>query len=606
MPRGGPSDGGRALLGASGCFPPRTTEFDGADRGVVRGPRGGAGGLSQHARRVSGRSPRLSRLPRSQRMSARGRRPRGAHALSGRSQAARPQRTEPGAPAVLASWAVQASAHDGGDRARSHRAPRGAAAATAAAANAVARGGRRAHRSPRRHPAGWPARSRAARAPVCVRPARVRGARPRGGRRQSRGGLRHGHGQGQSPAPGPDGRAGASLGAELSAKGPPAAAEARRPRHALLESVGARAVPPGAVGIAEAVRAALRRPCGRVAPHAAPLLREPSARARRRPAICAGHARPCRYLDDPDLHAPDLERRPGHVHEVPSARPEGEMTMARAGAMYPQVEPGAVALMTGRIARGSARATVAEALDVCRRHRVSGIALAPGRIVRERDLTQMMEWGQGSLLARDIAWTGLPALEPSRPEVDARRVLMSGTPLLLLREGRHVIGVVDRAAAGIGPPRASRSGLVDIRLESEARRWLLSTAGRLGDAMHAPVFAVGGFVRDLALGRAAPDIDLVVDGDGIAFARRLAGEVGGRLVIHAGFGTASIDGAASPDGTALGRIDVAAARRERYGEPGALPSVSPAGIWDDLLRRDFSVNAMALALAPSDFGMLLD
>src|SRR5262249_60739118 len=100
--------------------------------------------------------------------------------------------------------------------------------------------------------------------------------------------------------------------------------------------------------------------------------------------------------------------------------------------------------------------------------------------------------------------------------------------------------------------------------------------------------------------------ELVAAGAGLAVARRVAGEGGGRLVIHAGFGPASIDGAASPDGTALGRIDVAAARRERYGEPGALPSVSPAGIWDDLLRRDFSVNAMALALAPSDFGMLLD
>jgi tRNA nucleotidyltransferase (CCA-adding enzyme) len=124
--------------------------------------------------------------------------------------------------------------------------------------------------------------------------------------------------------------------------------------------------------------------------------------------------------------------------------------------------------------------------------------------------------------------------------------------------------------------------------------------------MGAAVFAVGGFVRDLLLGRSAPDVDLVVAGDGVAFARRLGEEIGGSLSVHEGFGTASIEGGTAAGGAPLGRVDVASARRERYEAPGALPVVSPAGILEDLARRDFSVNAMAVALAPSAFGRLTD
>jgi tRNA nucleotidyltransferase (CCA-adding enzyme) len=139
-------------------------------------------------------------------------------------------------------------------------------------------------------------------------------------------------------------------------------------------------------------------------------------------------------------------------------------------------------------------------------------------------------------------------------------------------------------------------------LAVEARGAEIKTAESLGMAVH----LVGGAVRDLLLGRASPDLDLVVEGDGIAFAARLAEEVGGRLVSHPAFGTASIEGARALEVTALGRIDVASARRERYEAPGQLPRVEPASIAEDLRRRDFSVNAMAVALAPARFGRLSD
>jgi len=101
------------------------------------------------------------------------------------------------------------------------------------------------------------------------------------------------------------------------------------------------------------------------------------------------------------------------------------------------------------------------------------------------------------------------------------------------------------------------------------------------------VYAVGGTVRDLLLGRAIIDVDLAVEGDAVAVARRALPGV--RLVTHARFGTA----------TALVervRIDVAMTRRERYARPGALPRVEAGTIDDDLRRRDFAANSVALRL----------
>jgi len=110
---------------------------------------------------------------------------------------------------------------------------------------------------------------------------------------------------------------------------------------------------------------------------------------------------------------------------------------------------------------------------------------------------------------------------------------------------------------------------------------------RLRDAAAGePVHLVGGAVRDLLLGRPRADADLVVEGDATEVARRLGGEVRS----HARFGTAT----ARVDGLT---VDVAGARTETYPAPGALPEVRPASLADDLARRDFTINAMAVPLA---------
>ena len=133
---------------------------------------------------------------------------------------------------------------------------------------------------------------------------------------------------------------------------------------------------------------------------------------------------------------------------------------------------------------------------------------------------------------------------------------------------------------------------------------LLRLAGNLGDTMGCSVFAVGGFVRDLLMSRANLDIDLSVEGDGIAFAKALAQKLGGRFRPHPKFQTAVVAFTNSKGETL--RIDVATARLEFYEHPGALPMVELSSIKMDLFRRDFTINAQAVQLNKERFGMLVD
>src|SRR5262245_25899348 len=277
--------------------------------------------------------------------------------------------------------------------------------------------------------------------------------------------------------------------------------------------------------------------------------------------------------------------------------------MARAGSAYPQVEAGAAALATSRAVACPPDSRVASAL---RRARLAGadlVLLGPGRAARREDLERLDDWGLTELRGADIAWHDLPTLSARGREIDARRLVMRGAAMVLVRDGRRVTGAIDAERAGIPRPRLSLARRLEApRSKIEAVRigWL-RRAGEIGAGAGARVFAVGGFVRDLLLGRPAPDLDLAVEGDGVAVARELARETRGALTVHPEFGTASIEGGADESGAELGRIDVASARSERYARPGALPAVAPAAIEADLARRDFSVNALALAVGPAEF-----
>ncbi len=129
---------------------------------------------------------------------------------------------------------------------------------------------------------------------------------------------------------------------------------------------------------------------------------------------------------------------------------------------------------------------------------------------------------------------------------------------------------------------------------------LLTTVGEVAESLGFNAYAVGGFVRDIFLFQENLDVDVVIEGDGIEFAKALAAPLHGRVRAHEKFRTAVV---ILPDGQ---KIDVATARLEYYKSPGALPTVEMGSIKLDLYRRDFSINTLAIKLNPERFGTLID
>ena len=118
------------------------------------------------------------------------------------------------------------------------------------------------------------------------------------------------------------------------------------------------------------------------------------------------------------------------------------------------------------------------------------------------------------------------------------------------------------------------------------------------------VYLVGGAVRDVLLGEQSLDLDVMVEGDAIDLARRLARQLGARCHPHEKFQTAVVKGV-DPRGGEL-QMDIATARTEFYGSPGALPEVERSTLRHDLGRRDFTINAMATSLKAEDLGATYD
>lgn len=152
------------------------------------------------------------------------------------------------------------------------------------------------------------------------------------------------------------------------------------------------------------------------------------------------------------------------------------------------------------------------------------------------------------------------------------------------------------------PSLARMRNLNSLLVECLSREMiqLLQTIGEVAKKLDCNAFAVGGFVRDLLMKKANLDLDIVVEGDGIVFAKALAHHLHGRYRTHERFKTAMV---LMPDGF---KIDIATARLEYYEYPAAMPTVELSSIKLDLSRRDFTINAMAIHLNPEHFGTLID
>ncbi len=128
---------------------------------------------------------------------------------------------------------------------------------------------------------------------------------------------------------------------------------------------------------------------------------------------------------------------------------------------------------------------------------------------------------------------------------------------------------------------------------------IMDKASRLASARGEKLFLAGGAVRDLLLGRPVLDVDLLLEGDATVLATELAQGEDAQLTLHKPFLTASLHW---PDLS----MDLTTARRESYARAGMLPDIQPGNLKDDLRRRDFSINAMAISLNPADYGLLID
>ena len=253
---------------------------------------------------------------------------------------------------------------------------------------------------------------------------------------------------------------------------------------------------------------------------------------------------------------------------------------------------------------------VRDAMVLCQRHGQSGIFVVDDRrivgAVSREDLDKAVGHGLAHAPVRGIMSGRVVAAEEDATLSELQQLVTTADDgRVAVVSGRELVGVVARAdllraLEGVGGGHDETGESLAAELDGQERLRALSEAvALLGDRAEG-VYLVGGTVRDILLGEESFDIDIAVDGDAIALARSLASALGGRMTPHQRFGTAVL---LYGEGE---RVDVVTTRTEFYDAPGALPTVERAGLREDLFRRDFTINAMAVSLHPADFGRLID
>ncbi|MFW5691263.1 MAG: CBS domain-containing protein [Chloroflexota bacterium] len=246
-------------------------------------------------------------------------------------------------------------------------------------------------------------------------------------------------------------------------------------------------------------------------------------------------------------------------------------------------------------------------------------------LLTRRDADRALEHGLKDTTVREIMDAGQVMLTPDDSVSKLEQVMVNSDwgQIPVVDEKQHLIGIVTRTdlikywakvhpAAPTPEDHVERETLASVLGDPVAK--LIDRIASHAQAQHLNVYIVGGVVRDLLLDRRNDDIDFVVEGDAIAFARSLAEQYGGEINSYRPFGTATwhIDAQVARTlngGGAKGlppHIDFATARNEFYEHPTALPSVYSGSIKLDLHRRDFTINTLAIQLSPAASMRLLD
>ena len=282
-------------------------------------------------------------------------------------------------------------------------------------------------------------------------------------------------------------------------------------------------------------------------------------------------------------------------------------------------------LMSAPVKTIAADSTLVEARELLVKYNVNAMpVMRDGRmigIISRRVVEKALFHDLGELPVTEYMYTEFLRATPDTPLAEIREYIVGHNRRFIpVFEGDDLVGAVTRTdllrfleggatgATGEGAVRdldglpAHTRGLETLMIKSLSPKMLqlLRDLGGAGDEINLPVYAVGGFVRDLLLGNENSDMDITVEGDGILFAETFARQYGCRVRSHRKFGTAVL---IFDDGF---KVDVASTRLEYYETPAALPVVERSSLRMDLSRRDFTVNTLALRLNTPVFGTLVD
>ncbi|UCD35490.1 MAG: CBS domain-containing protein [Nitrospiraceae bacterium] len=220
----------------------------------------------------------------------------------------------------------------------------------------------------------------------------------------------------------------------------------------------------------------------------------------------------------------------------------------------------------------------------------------------------------------EFCTTGAPSVTPSTAiDVIESIMIEQNQRFMPVVENRHIVGAITRTDLlrslydsilkknrVPGQERLSEKASVGKNLMPLLRSKfppeivsLLELSGSVAKDLGYSAYLVGGSVRDLLRGESNYDIDIVIEGDGIAFARALGKKLDARVTAHKRFCTAVVT-------TRFLKFDVATSRTEYYESPAALPRIATSSIKKDLYRRDFTINTLAIMLNPGHFGKLID
>ncbi len=223
-------------------------------------------------------------------------------------------------------------------------------------------------------------------------------------------------------------------------------------------------------------------------------------------------------------------------------------------------------------------------------------------IIEKDDLEKAIRHGLANHPAIEFMHTGIVTVDREDRKEIMRKFADTGSPFVIIKKDGKIKSFAARnRPIEVKDNKAKQSNLRKM-LEKlpEGVYKILDVSAGIALREGISIYCAGGMVRDILMGIEHKDVDIVAEKNGIEFAKKLGAKLGGRVHSHKKFNTAVID---LPDR----KIDIATLRKEYYTLPAALPDIETGTLLQDLKRRDFTINAMAMQLSPEkDFGRLID